>query len=97
SRDRGLARRGSGDRRAAQGVTRGLTAVGVAGGAPAGRGAGGRSPLEYNTRPSGHTNTASYSGMRLMISRAFSGPSTKAVFDIPSVCVADERRFRAGA
>jgi hypothetical protein len=49
---------------------------------------GGRSPFEYNTRPSGHTKTASYSGMRLMISSAFSGPSTKAVFDIPSVWVA---------
>lgn len=33
-------------------------------------------------------NTASYSGMRLMISSARSGPSTNAVFDMPSVCVA---------
>ncbi len=49
---------------------------------------GGAKPLEYSTFPSGVTKIASYCGIRLMISNAFSGPSTKAVFDIPSVSVA---------
>src|SRR2546430_12940487 len=61
SRAGGGAARGGGGGRAARGGTGGLAAAAAAGGAPTGRGSGGRSPFEYNTRPSGHTKTASYS------------------------------------
>ena len=47
------------------------------------------------TQTDGMSNTASYSGMRLMISSAFSAPSTNAVFDMPSVCVAVGARIVA--